>query len=588
MCASRTSRAALIAAALLGVAAPAVAAEQGAPLARLTQDYLYGLFRAKPHLATFLGDHRFDDKVVDLAPAALAAREKELVEQQKKLAAIDRKKLPLDERTDAAIMEDGIALELLYLREIRDWTWDPRLNDSFPYYDPREIVGERLGFIIHGDYAPEAERRKAVTAQLLALPRLLAQMRAHLKDTSREYWEQAVKDNKGRIETFESEVKEFTQKDPEAESARKAAVAALDEYQSFLEKDLSKRTKRDWRLGRALYAKKFPLALQTRLTPAQAIARAEASFSTARADLSQVSLRLWAKLFPNEKPPADQTQVINRVKDELSKNHPKADELVQSHARNLDKLRAFISEKDLLQLPPRESLIVAPMPLYKRGAAAAEYIAPGVLDKSRPDFKATYFVDPVDPTWPKERIDSYLRANNHYEVELTAAHEAYPGHHTQFFYERRDLNPLRATLWNGAMVEGWAVYGEGLLTRLGYGGADNDRYRFFDARGRMIVASNIILDIKLQSGDISEADAVKFMVERGFQEQAQAEKKLVRARLDSTQLAQYWIGLDEIERLEADYRKKVGAGFKQRAFDEALIGHGSIAVEHLRHYLLGE
>ena len=39
-----------------------------------------------------------------------------------------------------ALLLPAIALELLYLQEIRDWEWDPRLYDSFPYYDPREIV----------------------------------------------------------------------------------------------------------------------------------------------------------------------------------------------------------------------------------------------------------------------------------------------------------------------------------------------------------------------------------------------------------------------------------------------------------------
>ena len=40
--------------------------------------------------------------------------------------------------------------------------------------------------------------------------------------------------------------------------------------------------------------------------------------------------------------------------------------------------------------------------------------------------------------------------------------------------------------------------------------------------------------------------------------------------------------------LEADYRKKVGAGFKQRTFNEALISHGTIGIGHLRTYLMAQ
>ena len=78
---------------------------------------------------------------------------------------------------------------------------------------------------------------------------------------------------------------------------------------------------------------------------------------------------------------ATQKKVIERVKDEIAKDHAKPDELVAAHARNLDNLRAFIVKHDLLALPPKETLTVEPMPAFKRGSSAAEYLAPGVLDE---------------------------------------------------------------------------------------------------------------------------------------------------------------------------------------------------------------
>jgi uncharacterized protein (DUF885 family) len=171
-------------------------------------------------------------------------------------------------------------------------------------------------------------------------------------------------------------------------------------------------------------------------------------------------------------------------------------------------------------------------------------------------------------------------------VQLTAMHEAYPGHHTQCYYARQDLNPLRAVLWNAPFVEGWAVYGVNLMTRLGYGGDRNARYRFFETQEAMIVATNTLIDIKLHIGQMSEQEAVKFMVDEGYQEKAKAEKKLLRAQLDTTQLCQYFLGYDEILELERDYHQMKKDAFNQREFDEALVGHGSIAVKYLRNYLL--
>ena len=403
--------------------------------------------------------------------------------------------------------------------------------------------------------------------------------------------DQAIADNKGRIDFFKGELAEFTRKDADADKARLAAVDALGKFEAFLETTLGKRADGDWRLGADLYRKKFPLALQTTSSTDDVLARAQAAFKTSRAGLWDSARALHGKLWPKEPVPAanvdaaTQKKVIDRVKDELAKDHAKPDDLVASHARNLDALRAFIEKHDLLTLPPKDTLGVEPMPAFKRGSSAAEYLAPGVLAKQA-SWHATYYVDPIDSTWPKERVESYLRGQNDYEVQLVAAHEAYPGHHTQFSYARKQLSPLRAVLWNAAMVEGWAVYGEGLMVSLGWGDAHNDRFKFYDLRGQMIVAANAILDIKLQSGQMTDQEAVAFMVEQGFQEQAMAEKKLLRAKLDSTQLAQYFLGLSEILELERDYRKQVGAAFTQRAFDEALIGHGSIAVSYLRRFML--
>ena len=563
----------------------------------LAKRYLDGLFRAKPHLATFMGDHRFDGVLPDLSPDGLKRREDELAALEKDLKA--SKAASLDDEIDAAILSDGIALELLYLREIRDWEWDPRLYDSFPYYDPREIVAGRLSDIVHGTYAPEDERLRSVLGQLKALPVYLGQVEAALvaskRKPSKEYAAQAVKGNKGRIELFETELKEFTAKSVEAEAARRLATEALKRYQNFLETKLTPGANGDWRLGAQLFAKKFPLALQTTGTPESVAKRAEKALAEARQELLGVAMALHKQVWPGE--PISESglkldrsatsKLINRVKDEISKDHARPDALVEAHGSNLDSLRSFIEQHNLLSLPPRETLTVEPMPAFKRGSTAAEYLAPGVLDRN-PIWKATYYVDPIDPTWPAERVESYLRGQNSYEVQLVAAHEAYPGHHTQYFYSKRNLNPLRAVLWNAAMVEGWAVYGEGLMVRLGWGGEKNLRFRFYDLRGKLIVCANTILDIRLQSGQMSDEEAVSFMVDQTFQEQAMAEKKLLRAKLDSTQLSQYFLGLDEIEALERDDRRRTPEKWSQRTFNEALIGHGSIAVKFLRRYLLGE
>ena len=554
-------------------------------LADLRTEYLDGLFRARPHLATFLGDHRNEALTVDYSDAAVRKRVAELDALDKRVQALDATGLSPDDRADLQILKDGAALERLYLTEIREWTWDPRLHDSLPFYDPRETVATRLGDVIHGGYGTDAQRHVWVRAQLADLPRLLAQVQRATVHPSRVHLDQAIKDNQGRIDFFNTQLKEFTQKDPAGEKARLAAVEALGRFQKFLETFPKDKATHDWRLGAALYGKKFPLALQTDLTPAVLADRALAAFQQTRGELFALARKLHAQNWPSEGPiPADadkatQQKVIRRVLAKITDDHPTAPDFVRAHARTLDELRHFIDDKGLLPLPPADTLAVEEMPAFKRGSSGAEYLSPGMLDTQTP-WKGTFFVDPVDPSWPADKVDSYLRANNSTEVELTAVHEALPGHHTQAWYARRSLSPLRTTLWSGSFAEGWACYAERQMVDAGLGGSRNDAFRAIDLRGKMIVASNAYLDVKLQTGQMTDAQALSFMEEEGFQETALAERKLLRAKLDSTQLAQYFIGYSEI--LDFEKAMRAQKGFSQRAFNEALVGHGTIGVKLIR------
>ncbi len=559
-------------------------------LAALERGYLAGLFRAKPHLADYMGDHRFAGQLADLSPRGLRRRIGELEAQRSGLAAIDPAALTRDEQIDAAILRDGIALELLELTEIREWTWSPRLVDSFVWYDPREMIASRLSGLVHGSWGTEDTRRRAATEQLRALPRWLGERRRALGQVSELHLEQERQENRGRIRFFQTELAEFTRAHPQSEAARRAALRALRSYQRFMETELPPRATRSWRLGPELYRKKFPLALQTDLAPDELVRLARRDFAAARAELYQLARRLHGQLWPSEPPPAadapsrPQAEVIARVRDETARDHPAADALVKAHADQLTRLRAFVEARGLVTLPPPDTLSVEVMPDFKRSGAGAEYLAPGALDRSAP-FHGTYYVDPVDPTWSPEKVESYLRANNEYEIALTAAHEAIPGHHVQAWWSHRRPNPLRDTLWSGPFAEGWAMYGEALLAQNGFGGDQNDRYRFHELLGRMIVCANAILDVGLQGGAMTDQEALRFMVEDGFQETAQAERKLLRAKLESTQLPQYFLGWTEIVRLERGARD--AGGFEQRRFDEELLAHGTIAVKYLRRDVLG-
>jgi uncharacterized protein (DUF885 family) len=109
-----------------------------------------------------------------------------------------------------------------------------------------------------------------------------------------------------------------------------------------------------------------------------------------------------------------------------------------------------------------------------------------------------------------------------------------------------------------------------------------------DAKMTLRSAINAIIDIRLQRTRWPEEEAVRMMVEKGFQEESEARGKLVRAKLSSVQLATYFAGQIAIENILEEYRKRRGSAFSWKEFNERLIGAGSPPFFAIREYMLGD
>ena len=68
----------------------------------------------------------------------------------------------------------------------------------------------------------------------------------------------------------------------------------------------------------------------------------------------------------------------------------------------------------------------------------------------------------------------------------------------------------------------------------------------------------------------------------GFQEEAEARGKLRRAKVTSTQLSTYFVGVEEMEAILADARRAQGASFSMRAFNDRLLSFGTIPPRDAR------
>ncbi|MBL8177099.1 MAG: DUF885 family protein, partial [Bryobacterales bacterium] len=181
-----------------------------------------------------------------------------------------------------------------------------------------------------------------------------------------------------------------------------------------------------------------------------------------------------------------------------------------------------------------------------------------------------------------ERIESKLREYNFYGLKLLTIHEAIPGHWVQLEYAN-DVAPvsrrlLRSVFGSGPYVEGWAVYATEATLDAGY--LDNSpelRLVFLKQQLRMI--ANAILDIRMQTMNMSDEDAMRLMLDQTFQEKEEATAKLQRAKLSSTQLPTYYAGYREWIKLRDALKAK--PGFSAIDFHERSLRFGAVPMRVL-------
>src|SRR5262249_39657780 len=134
----------------------------------------------------------------------------------------------------------------------------------------------------------------------------------------------------------------------------------------------------------------------------------------------------------------------------------------------------------------------------------------------------------------------------------TAAHEAMPGHFLQLSIARRHPDFIRKIQSSGVFAEGWALYGEEMVVRLGPDRHDLDA-RVFTARWERVRGARAIVDPKLASGEWTYEQAVDFYAhETGFTRQAAAAAVAGIATTPGYFIA-YTVGRWQIEQLLSAY-----------------------------------
>jgi uncharacterized protein (DUF885 family) len=575
-------RPASLALALVALSAPALSARPvmaaskpasaDAAFEALAKRVIDGYLRLNPEAATQLGDHRFDDRLSDQSQAGLAKQRAWVKRERAALMAIPERGLSAGNQVDRAILRDQLDAALFQLDGLKSWQWNPLA------YNP----GDALYGLLSREFAPLPQRMKSVKARLLLIPGLLDAAKANLKNPPRIYTETAIQQFQGALGMVKDEVgtsaEQAGMKDELAPAQAKAAKA-IESFIAWMKSDLLPRSNGDFRVGKENFRKELRYTLNSDLSMEEILTRAEAGLKATQAEMLEVAKPLFASYFPG-RAESDPKVIIKAVLDKIAEKRPTNGTIVALATDDLKQATAFVREKGLVTVPDEPVKIIV-MPEYQRGVAVAYCEAPGPLEAHGSTFFA---ISPTPSDWKADRVESFFREYNEAMVQDLTVHEAMPGHYLQLAHSNASKAPtqVRAIFTSGLFAEGWAVYGEQLMARAGYGGPE---VHMEQLKMRLRVIINAILDQKIHTQGMTERQALDLMEHEGFQEEGEAVGKWRRASLSSTQLSTYFVGCSEMDDIRAAAEAQAAKDkvpFDLKAFHDRLLSFGSPAPKYAR------
>jgi len=550
----------------------------------LAEHFVYTSLALNPPSATAQGYHEHEGVLLDelLDDYSQAGVDRVRAFYSKSLADANRmssERLDPESRADLDLIRQQCEWNVFELEKIQTRRHNPTLYV--------ESIGNAIYSPFILNYAPEAKRLLHITARIEKIPDFLEMAKRNLTD-SPEIWNQVAREeNQGNVELIDRTIRAKIPEElkPRYERAAAKALDALKSFDAFLKNDLSRRTS-DWRLGTDSYSAKFRLTLATGETPQQTLSDAEAKLENIREDMNNQARALYPKFFGQKAAPRDINALISQVLDKVAQQHATPQGYFAEAEKDLADATQFVRDHQLLPLLKRSNLRVIPTPKFMQGIyGVGGFSAAPVFE---PQLGAFYWITPFTPDMTPDRIESKLREYNTYGLEILTIHEAMPGHYVQFEYAN-DIQPkwrgaLRTILSNGPYVEGWAVYATEMMVQQGYDNTPEMRLTF--GKQMLRVVSNTILDVKLQTMNMTDQQALDLMIRETFQEKEEAEKKLQRAKLSSCQLPMYFVGWRAWDQLEQAYQKKAGAGFNLSDFHQRALKEGAVPVPILSRLIL--
>jgi uncharacterized protein (DUF885 family) len=534
--------------------------------------------KTHPELATDVGDARYNDRLNDLSPQAVAEEDEEDKRQLALFSAIDSTGFSREELLNKELMIRGLRQSI---EDTRLKRWEMPVDQMNGIHLSLASLPSEMPFTTVKDY-------ENYIARLHAIPRALEQtmevMNLGLRDRLMppKYLlekagdqAQGIADDPPERSPFAKPAAKFPAAVPAAEQERlhKQILATIEQevnpayaaFARFVKQDYTPHGRTEygiWALpnGDALYAAAVKKQTTTSLSPAE---------------IHEMGLRQVAEIE------AEMLNLANSLgyKDLKSFNeHIRGDrKLYGTSGQQIFDLYKHYAEQMQQKLPawfgkqPPTRLEVVVMDSFRAPDAVPADYSPGTGTGSRPGRIN------VNEFGPEKR----LLLN----VEAIAYHEGIPGHHLQFSIAESlpDIPEFRRNGSYNAYSEGWAFYSERLGREMGfyqdpyseYGRLENEMWR----------SVRLVVDTGVHYKHWSRQQMIDFFTEHTAMDAQNIATEVDRYIAWPGQALSYKLGQMTILKLREEARRELGDRFDIRKFHDAVLEEGPLPLDVLEEHV---
>ena len=536
---------------LLFAGPPALKAEEPVPLSSsaarafvdsVSHEYYAAKFALYPAYATGVGIRSHDSTLSDFRPREVRRFVITTRHLERALASIAEDSLDIQTWIDMKALRSEMATQLLFLEDLKMLQRSPMVYVDACTNGLYHLATRDTAFWL----------RPAFSSRLRKIPEVLGTARENLTSPMRLHCELAAAQARAFLPFLEG-LSDTPLGDSEsgAEALHKAC-RALEGFAAYLD-TTALTADPQFALGRDNLTRLLEAQHMTELSPEDVLGYAERVLEHAKARLATLA-------------PAPQAAPI----DVDAAAALTGEEILGFYRAEADSAAAFLARKDIVDVSLTATLRVVPTPAFIRVLVPGyAYQPPGPFDDYQEGLLYVPLPEAVDLA---TKID-LMRAAKQRNFRGIIAHEIFPGHHLQIAAAARAGSFTRRLQQNGFTAEGWALYSEELMADRGYYGPDGERTML---RGVIYRAVRAIVDVKLQLGEFSLAQAADFVARETGRDRGLVEREVRQYAVDPTQPMSYLMGKKALLDVKDAYKRIRGRAYSEREFHDAVLGCGIV------------